>query len=86
MPPFAVISYALWLNRFHRDAHVAGATITLDRRNYNSRPCQCADVKDTSQEAGLLGPESKTSLPTSAQSLIELNQRDEFVALRLRQC
>jgi hypothetical protein len=32
--PVAVISYALWLNRFHRDPHVAGATITLDRRNY----------------------------------------------------
>jgi putative ABC transport system permease protein len=32
--PVAVISYTLWLNRFHRDPHVAGATITLDRRNY----------------------------------------------------
>ncbi|MGC2213211.1 MAG: ABC transporter permease [Silvibacterium sp.] len=32
--PVAVISYALWLNRFHRDRHVAGTTITLDRRNY----------------------------------------------------
>lgn len=32
--PVAVISYPLWLNRFHRDPHVTGATITLDRRNY----------------------------------------------------
>jgi putative ABC transport system permease protein len=32
--PVAVISYALWLSRFHREAHIAGATITLDRRNY----------------------------------------------------
>ena len=32
--PVAVISYGLWLNHFHRDRHVAGATITLDRRNY----------------------------------------------------
>jgi putative ABC transport system permease protein len=32
--PVAVISYALWLTRFHRDPHVAGTTITLDRRNY----------------------------------------------------
>ena len=32
--PVAVISYALWLNRFHRDSHIAGTTITLDRRNY----------------------------------------------------
>ena len=32
--PVAVISYALWLNRFHRDPQIAGATITLDRRNY----------------------------------------------------
>jgi putative ABC transport system permease protein len=32
--PVAVISYALWLNRFHRDPHVAGAAITLDRRSY----------------------------------------------------
>jgi predicted permease len=29
-----VISYALWLNRFHRDPQILGATITLDRRNY----------------------------------------------------
>jgi putative ABC transport system permease protein len=32
--PVAVISYGLWLNRFHRDPHIEGATITLDRRNY----------------------------------------------------
>jgi putative ABC transport system permease protein len=32
--PVAVISYALWLNRFHLDPHIAGAVITLDRRNY----------------------------------------------------
>jgi predicted permease len=32
--PVAVISYGLWLNRFHRDPKVAGTTITLDRRNY----------------------------------------------------
>ena len=32
--PVTVISYALWLNRFHRDPHIAGTTITLDRRNY----------------------------------------------------
>ena len=32
--PVTVISYALWLNRFHRDPHIAGATITLDRMNY----------------------------------------------------
>ncbi|HEX5233967.1 MAG TPA: ABC transporter permease [Silvibacterium sp.] len=32
--PVAVISYTLWLNRFHRDPQIAGATITLDRRNY----------------------------------------------------
>jgi predicted permease len=32
--PVAVLSYALWLNRYHRDPHVIGATISLDRRNY----------------------------------------------------
>ncbi len=32
--PVVVISYALWLNRFHRDPGIAGSTITLDRRNY----------------------------------------------------
>jgi predicted permease len=32
--PVAVISYGLWLSRYHRDPHIAGATITLDRRNY----------------------------------------------------
>jgi predicted permease len=32
--PVAVLSYALWLERYHRDPHVVGATITLDRRTY----------------------------------------------------
>jgi predicted permease len=32
--PLVVISYALWLNRFHRDPHVAGSSIELDRRTY----------------------------------------------------
>ena len=32
--PLAVISYALWLNRYHRDPHVLGSTIDLDRRPY----------------------------------------------------
>jgi predicted permease len=32
--PVAVISYALWLNRYHRDPKIVGAVITLDRRNY----------------------------------------------------
>ena len=31
----AVISYRLWLNRFHRDPHVIGSTITLDRKAYS---------------------------------------------------
>jgi len=30
----AVISYATWLNRFHRDATVLGRTINLDNRSY----------------------------------------------------
>ena len=32
--PFAVLSYALWLNRYHRDPHVLGSSIDLDRRSY----------------------------------------------------
>src|ERR1700678_2238770 len=32
--PLAVISYSLWLNRFHRDPNVAGSSIVLDRRAY----------------------------------------------------
>jgi len=32
--PVAVISYPLWLRRYHRDPRIAGRTITLDRRNY----------------------------------------------------
>ena len=32
--PLAVISYALWLNRFHRDPQVLGTAIVLDRRAY----------------------------------------------------
>ncbi len=30
----AVISYAMWLNRFHRDAAILGRTINLDSRSY----------------------------------------------------
>jgi predicted permease len=32
--PLAVLSYALWLNRYHRDAQVLGRSIDLDRRPY----------------------------------------------------
>ena len=32
--PFAVISYALWLNRYHRNPHVLGTSIALDRKAY----------------------------------------------------
>ena len=32
--PVAVISYASWVNRYHRDPHIVGTTITLDRRNF----------------------------------------------------
>src|ERR1700739_1763962 len=32
--PFAVIGYSLWLNRFHRDPHVLGTSITLNRKTY----------------------------------------------------
>ena len=33
--PLAVISYSLWLNRFHRDPHVLGSSIDLDRKTYS---------------------------------------------------
>jgi putative ABC transport system permease protein len=32
--PVAVISYALWVNRFGRDEHVLGRSLTLDRQAY----------------------------------------------------
>jgi len=32
--PLAVISYALWLNRYHRDPNVLGSSIVLDRSVY----------------------------------------------------
>ena len=32
--PLAVISYALWLNRYNRDPHVIGRSIRLDRKAY----------------------------------------------------
>src|SRR5579871_4051733 len=32
--PLAVISYALWINRYHRDVDVLGKTIVLDRKAY----------------------------------------------------
>lgn len=33
--PVAVISDALWLNRYHRDAHIVGTSITLGRSTYS---------------------------------------------------
>ena len=33
--PLAVISYALWLNRYHRDPQVLGSSIVLDRKAYS---------------------------------------------------
>ena len=33
--PVAVISYALWLNRYHSDPHVLGQSIELDRQSYS---------------------------------------------------
>jgi predicted permease len=33
--PVAVISYALWTNRFHRDPGVIGSSIVLDRKPYS---------------------------------------------------
>ena len=33
--PIAVISYGLWLNRYHRDPHVIGNSIILDRKAYS---------------------------------------------------
>jgi putative ABC transport system permease protein len=32
--PLAVISYGLWLNRYHRDPNVLGSSLVLDRRPY----------------------------------------------------
>jgi predicted permease len=32
--PLAVLSYALWLNRYHRDPKILGSSIVLDRRPY----------------------------------------------------
>ena len=32
--PVAVISYSLWLNRYHRDPQVVGSAIVLDRKSY----------------------------------------------------
>ncbi len=33
--PVTVISYALWLNRYYRDPHIVGTSITLDRRTWS---------------------------------------------------
>ena len=32
--PLAVISYALWMNRYHRDPEIIGGSIVLDRKTY----------------------------------------------------
>lgn len=33
--PLAVISYALWMERYNRDPHVLGSSIVLDRKTYS---------------------------------------------------
>lgn len=33
--PMAVISYALWLKRYHRDPNILGSSIVLDRKAYS---------------------------------------------------
>ncbi len=33
--PVAVISYSLWLNRYHRDPHILDSSIVLDRKAYS---------------------------------------------------
>jgi predicted permease len=33
--PFAVIGYALWQNRYHRDPNILGSSISLDRKTYS---------------------------------------------------
>lgn len=33
--PLAVISYALWLTRYHRDPHALGSSLVLDRKAYS---------------------------------------------------
>jgi predicted permease len=33
--PLAVISYALWLNRYHRDPHIVGTSVVLNRKTYS---------------------------------------------------
>jgi putative ABC transport system permease protein len=33
--PVAVISYALWLNRYHRDSHILNSALILDRNTYS---------------------------------------------------
>jgi putative ABC transport system permease protein len=33
--PVAVISYGLWLSRYHRDPHILGSSIVLDRKAYS---------------------------------------------------
>ncbi len=35
LQPLAVISYALWMNRYNRDPHVLGQSIFLDRKAYS---------------------------------------------------
>src|SRR3954469_5064216 len=33
--PLAVISYALWVNRYQRDPHILGSSMVLDRKDYS---------------------------------------------------
>ncbi len=42
--PLAVISYAMWLNRYHRDPHVLGNSIDLDRKNLHDHRRDAAQL------------------------------------------
>ena len=42
--PLAVISYALWSNRYQRDPHILGSSIVLDRKPYIDHWCDAAQL------------------------------------------
>lgn len=65
----AVISYALWTNRFHRDPQVVGSSIVLDRKRYTVIGVMPRDFEFPLEAGRLYQPQVWVPLSLSADEL-----------------
>ncbi|HEY1498161.1 MAG TPA: ABC transporter permease [Acidobacteriaceae bacterium] len=71
--PLAVISYALWVNRYHGDPGVVGKTMVLDRRTYSIIGVMPRDFEFPMQAGRLNQAEVWVPLSMTAEELSENN-------------